>query len=72
MRRFVRGANILNYLYPAKRILMIPMNGTAKLSRDGPLPLPTDTYCYIEDQPTLYGEDIDVVFVGFETENRNI
>lgn len=51
---------------------MIPMNGTAKLSRDGPLPLPTDTYCYIEDQPTLYGEDIDVVFVGFETENRNI
>lgn len=43
---------------------MIPINGTSTLSTGGQIP--SDTYCYIEGRPTLAGENIDVVFVGFE------
>jgi len=69
VRHFVKGANILNHLYPAKRILMIPINGTSTLSTGGESP--PDKYCYIEGpRPTLAGENIDVVFVGFEIKDE--
>jgi hypothetical protein len=48
---------------------MIPMNGISTLSTGGQLP--PDKYCYIEDRPILSGENIDVVFVGFEMKNEN-
>jgi hypothetical protein len=48
---------------------MIPINGTSTLSTGGQLP--PDTYCYIEGRPTLAGENIDVVFVGFEMKDEN-
>ncbi|KAJ5577581.1 uncharacterized protein N7459_006545 [Penicillium hispanicum] len=66
-RHFVKGANILNPLYPQKRILIIPMNGTSALSTGGQIP--PNTYRCIEGVPTLYGDNIDVVFVGFEVDN---
>lgn len=50
---------------PATRLLIIPINGTSTLFPGGELPI--DTSCYIDEQPTLSGEDIDIVFVGFRT-----
>lgn len=67
VRHFFKGANI-KPSNPSKRLLIIPINGTSTLSSDAQLPieLPIDTYCYIDDKPTLSGEDIDVVFVVYE------
>lgn len=69
MRRFNRGANILNRYYPTKRLIIIPINGDSTISPDDRLPV--DTYCYIEGVPTLHGEDIDVVIVAYEVKPQN-
>jgi hypothetical protein len=64
VRHFSKGANITPS-DPAKQLLIIPINGISTLHPGGQLP--TDTSCYIDDRPTLYGDDIDVIFVAFET-----
>lgn len=68
VRHFFKGANITPS-DPAKRLLVIPIGGISTLSPGGQLPI--DTYCYIDDKPTLSGEDIDVVFVVYEVKNEN-
>jgi hypothetical protein len=69
VRHFFRGVNI-TLADPKKQLLIIPINGTSTLSTGGQLP--TDTYCYIEDRPTLSGENIDVVFVVWELFDKSV
>ena len=69
MRHFFKGANITPS-DPKKQLLIIPINGTSTLFPGGQLP--SDTYCYIDDHPTLSGENIDVVFVVWELEDKGV
>ncbi|BCR83548.1 uncharacterized protein ACHE_10950S [Aspergillus chevalieri] len=62
VRHFFKGANILDL--PTKELLIIPINGVATLSPGGQL-IP-DTYCSLKDQPTLSGNNIDVIIVILE------
>ncbi|KAJ5737348.1 uncharacterized protein N7483_002473 [Penicillium malachiteum] len=72
VRHFYRGANITPH-DPTKRLLIIPINGVSTLSPPGPPSgeLPLDTYCLIDDQPTLSGRNIDVIFVAFDARKEN-
>ncbi|KAJ5517483.1 hypothetical protein N7527_009043 [Penicillium freii] len=72
VRHFSKGANI-KPSDSTKQLLIIPINGISTLIRSGQLPteLPTDTFCYIDDRPTLSGDNIDVIFVAFET-NKDV
>ncbi|KAI3139153.1 hypothetical protein CBS147326_2831 [Penicillium roqueforti] len=67
VRHFFKGANITPS-NPSKRLLVIPINGISTLSPGGQLPI--DRYCYIDNTPTLSGNDIDVIFVIYEVKNE--
>lgn len=63
----------MNHQYPARHLLIIPIEGGSTLSLAGPLPI--DTYCYIdydpENPPKLSGEDIDVIVVAYEIKRED-